>query len=399
MMKRIRLRTKIPKRVLKGHLWIFSNELDDVPKFPKGEIVEIFDKEEVSLGIGFFNPNSLIAIRLLKCTKDDNFNDIIKSRIHEAKRLREKIFPKETSYRLVYSESDFLPGLIIDRYEHYFVIQINSAGMENFLETIIQYLVELFPSLKGIFIKNISHFRKLEGLDEYQRVGYGHIPDEIEIYDNDIRLKINIAESQKTGLFLDHRLNRMFLRNLSENMDVLDCYSNYGGFGLYCAFGKANRVTCVDISNLALERAKINFELNNFTNLETEESDVLEFLRNSFGNNRKWDIVILDPPSFTKSKQHIRQAILGYTQINKYAIRVLNNFGFLATASCSMHISEETFLETIKKVALSQNIQLKLIYRGNQSPDHPILIAMPETNYLKFFVFQVVKSNSKNIIL
>lgn len=390
-MKQIRLKTKIPERVAKGHLWIFSNELDGVIKLPKGEIVEIIDKEGLSLGIGFYNPHSLIAIRLLKCSKQDNVNDILKARILEARKLRERIFPDEECYRLIYSESDFLPGLIVDKYDSYFVIQTNSAGMENLLDVVVNHLLELFPKIKGILIKNISHFRKLESLDEYQRVVYGEIPSEIEVSDSGIKYRLNLLDSQKTGLFLDHRLNRKFLRNFSENMNVLDCYSNYGAFGLNCAFGKAERVTCVDISDVALARAKMDFELNGFTNFETVESDVLKFLKQSYNNNKKWDIVILDPPSFAKSKKSVKQALLGYAQINKYALRVLTNFGFLATASCSMHIDEETLFKLIKKVAFAQNFRLKLIYRGGQSPDHPILTSMPETNYLKFFVFQVLK--------
>lgn len=390
-MEQVRLKTKVPKRVAKGHLWIFSNELESVPKLPKGEIVKVSDKDRLSLGIGFYNPHSLIAIRLLKCSEQSDFSDVLKARMLEAKKLREKIFPNEECYRLVYSESDFLPGLIVDKYGHYFVIQTNSAGMENLLDIIVGCLVELFPDTKGILVKNISYFRKLEYLDEYQQVVYGKVPSEIEVLDESIKYRLNLLDSQKTGLFLDHRLNRKFLRNLSKNMVVLDCYSNYGAFGLNCAFGQAKQVTCVDISGLALERAKLNFEFNGFNNFEIVESDVPRFLKQSYNSNKKWDIVILDPPSFTKSKKSIKQALLGYAQINKYALRVLNNYGFLATASCSMHIDEDAFLQLIKGVALAQNVGLKLIYRGSQSPDHPILASMPETNYLKFFVFQTLK--------
>ncbi len=391
-MEQIRLKTKIPKRVAEGHLWIFSNELESIPKLQKGEIVKVVDKGGLSLGIGFYNPHSLIAIRLLKCSEQSNFGDILKARIFEAKKLREKIFPDEECYRLVYSESDFLPGLIVDKYGYYFVIQTNSAGMENLLDIVVNRLVELFPNTKGILVKNISYFRKLEYLDEYQQVAYGEVPSEIEILESGIKYRVNLLDSQKTGLFLDHRLNRKFLRNLSANMDVLDCYTNYGAFGLNCAFGKAKQVTCVDISGTALERAKLNFEMNGFKNYELIESDVLEFLKKSFKSNRKWDIVVLDPPSFAKSKKSVKQALLGYAQINKYALRVLNEYGFLATASCSMHIDEDTFLQLIKRVAFAQSVGLKLIYRGSQSPDHPISASMPETNYLKFFIFQRLKN-------
>ncbi|MCX7909130.1 MAG: class I SAM-dependent rRNA methyltransferase [Ignavibacteria bacterium] len=390
-MEKIRLRTSNIQRIESGHLWIYSNELSFVPKLEPGTIVEVFTPEGKSLGLAFFNPHSLISLRLLKISIVDDVLRTIKFRIYKAKQLREKIFPNENCYRLVYAESDCLPGLIIDRFSDYFVVQVNSAGMEKFIEKIPPILCELFPNCKGIIAKNNTHFRKLEGLDTYEKVLYGEIPEEVIVVESGVKYILNFFEAQKTGLFLDQKLNKRFIRRISSNLRVLDCYSNFGGFALNSALGGARDVTLVDISDNALKYAKKNFELNGLKNGYFVCSDALEFLRTEYQKEKKYDLVILDPPSFTKSKKNVETAIAGYHQINKYAMRVVADNGFLATASCSMHIDEPTFLKIIQDVAFSQKYQLKLIYRGGQAPDHPILLPMPETRYLKFFVFQVLK--------
>ncbi|MGB9772032.1 MAG: class I SAM-dependent rRNA methyltransferase [Candidatus Kapaibacteriota bacterium] len=390
-MEKIHLRANKIPRVESGNLWIFSNELKSLPKLEPGSIVEVLTAEGNSLGLAFYNPHSLIAVRLLKLSIVDDIAKAIKDRILRAKQLREKIFPNENCYRLVYAESDCLPGLIIDRFADYFVVQVNSAGMEKFIGTIPKILSDLFPNCKGIIAKNTTHFRKLEGLESYEKIIYGEIPEEVTVVESGVKYILNFYESQKTGLFLDQKLNKRFIRRISSNLRVLDCFSNCGGFALNAALGGAKDVTLVDISDIALNYARKNFELNGLKNSTFICDDALDFLRNEFQNKRKYDLVILDPPSFTKSKKSVPTAIAGYRQINKYAMRIVSSNGFLATASCSMHIDEPTFLKIIQNVAFSQKFNLKLIYRGGQSPDHPILLSMPETRYLKFFVFQISK--------
>lgn len=390
-MEKIRLRANRISRIENGHLWIFSNELASVPKLEPGAIVEVLTSDGKSLGLAFYNPHSLISLRLLKLTIVDDVLRAIKFRILRAKQLREKIFPNENCYRLVYGESDCLPGLIIDRFADYFVVQVNSAGMEKFIDEIPKIICELYPNCKGIIAKNTTQFRKLEGLDNYERILFGEIPNEVVVVESGVKYILNFFQSQKTGLFLDQKLNKRFIRRISSNLRVLDCYSNFGGFALNAALGGAKEVTLVDISDTALDYAKRNFELNGFKNGSFVCSDVLDFLRQEYNKGRKYDLVILDPPSFTKSKKNIQTAIAGYNQINKYAIRIVSDNGFLATASCSMHIDEQTFLKIIADVAFSQKVVLKMFYRGGQSPDHPILVSMPETRYLKFFVFQISK--------
>lgn len=390
-MEKIRLRTNSIQRIESGHLWIYSNELVSVPKIEPGSIVEVFTADGKTLGLAFFNPHSLIALRLLKISIVEDVLRVFKFRILKAKQLREKIFPNENCYRVVYAESDCLPGLIIDRFGDYFVVQINSAGMEKFLPKIPEMICDLFPNCKGIIAKNRTHFRSLEGLETYEKVIFGEVPQELIVTESGIKYILNFYESQKTGLFLDQKLNKRFIRRISTNLKVLDCYSNFGGFALNSALGGAKDVTLVDISETALKYAQRNFELNGLRNASFVCSDALEFLREMYQKGKKFDLVILDPPSFTKSKKNVQTAIAGYHQINKYAMRIVADNGFLATASCSMHIDEPTFLKIIQDVAFSQKYQLKLIYRGGQAPDHPILMPMPETRYLKFFVFQVLK--------
>ncbi len=388
-MEKIRLRANNLPRIENGHLWIYSNELVKVPNLEPGSLVEVLTNDGKSLGVAFFNPHSLISLRLLRISIVQDVVKVFRTRIINAKQLREKIFPSEQCYRLVYAESDCLPGLIIDRYGDYFVLQVNSAGMEKFTDKVVEIIVEVFPSCKGIIAKNTTHFRSLEGLEQYEKVLYGNIPKEIIVTESGIKYILNLLESQKTGLFLDQKLNKRFIRRISSNLRVLDCYSNFGGFGLNSAAGNAKEVTFIDISESAIALAEKNFQLNGFKNGKFICSDALDFMRKEYQEGKKYDLVILDPPSFAKSKKNIQVAIAGYRQINKYAMRIVAERGFLATASCSMHIDETTFMKIIQDVAYSQKINLKLIYRGGQSPDHPILMVMPETRYLKFFVFQI----------
>ncbi|MCX7879695.1 MAG: class I SAM-dependent rRNA methyltransferase [Ignavibacteria bacterium] len=389
-MTKIRLRKTRNPRIESGYLWIYNNEISSVSNVEPGEIVEVVTKDGVSFGLAFVNPHSLITLRLLKIEKLESLRDTIRQRLVKAHLLRKKIFPDERCYRLVYSESDLLPGLIIDRYGDYFVLQANSAGMEKLTNFLVECLLEIFPSTKGILAKNNTKFRKYEGLDLYEKVLYGDIPSEIIVEENGIHYVVNLLSSPKTGLFLDQKLNKLFIRQISSGSKVLDCFSSFGGFALNSAKGGAEHITLVDISESAIEIARRNFAINHYVNAEFIVSDALDFLRESYKQKKRWDLVVLDPPSFTKSKENVQSALVGYRQINKYGMRVTKSGGFFATASCSMYVDETTFLKLLKDVAYSQKLALNVIYKGTQSPDHPIYLPMPETKYLKFFVFQIV---------
>jgi 23S rRNA (cytosine1962-C5)-methyltransferase len=383
------LKKNCDRRLNYGHLWVFSNELENVPKLEIGSIVNVISNNGSDYGKAFYNPLSLISCRLLKTFNEIDLDFFVK-RIIEAKEYREKILPGESIYRLVFGESDLLPGLVIDKYEDYFAIQILSAGMENCKELIKEALISVFPETKGIIEKNFSKLRELEGLKQFENVLFGEIPNEFIALENKIKLSINILDSQKTGYFLDQKINRAFISKISNGLSVLDLYCNQGGFALNAAFGNAKDITGVDVSGSAIEQFKINSNLNNFNNCSFIKDDVSDFLKKSIEEEKKWDLVILDPPAFTKTKKDIKNAVIGYSRVNRLAMRCINNKGYLATGSCSQHISEQEFLEIVFREASKLKMNLKLVFRGNQSPDHPIISSMPETNYLKFFVFQIL---------
>lgn len=375
------------KRLLSGHLWVFSNELLEIPKYALGEIVEVF-YEGKSYGFAFYNPNSLITCRLLK-TNNSSISDLLYNRISNSKRLRETLLPDTQIYRLVYGESDYLPGLIIDKYNDYFVIQILTFGFEIRKELIKDALLSIFPNTKGIIARGNSKLRNIEGLPNDNEIFYGKIPDSIIIDDKGLKLSISLNNGQKTGYFLDQSQNRQFLRSISNNKSVLDCYSNIGGFGLNSYYGSAREVTFVDVSNLAIENVKINLEYNHFKNYKLYTRDVFELLPELFNQGKKYDIVILDPPAFAKNKKSIYTAEAAYSKLNKYGLKLLDKNGYLITSSCSHYIEERKFIAIVSNEISKSGRNARLIHRGSHSPDHPIHPAMPETEYLKYLVFYI----------
>lgn len=379
------------RRIQSGHPWVFSNELTVIPSLTSGSLAEVFSHTGKSFGSGLFNPNSLIAVRLLVDKISELSTDFFIKRIAQAEHLRRQIMLGEQSYRLVFGESDFLPGVIIDRFGDYFSLQILSSGMDLHLQAIIEALLHLFPSTLGIIEKNTSHLRQLEGLELREGVVYGSIPDGIEITENGVRLSLSLLGGQKTGYFLDQKHNRIRVKELISNLRVLDCFCNQGGFALNAGIGGAKEVLGIDSSESAIKSATQNGLLNKLSNVQFQKADVFEYLTTEVRNKSSWDCIILDPPSFTKSKKNVGAAKKGYAEINRLALQLLVKGGLLVSASCSQHIYEETLLEIIRNEAQKLNIPLRLLYRGGQSPDHPILVGMPETQYLKFFIFFVGK--------
>lgn len=387
-MEKIVIKKNSQKRLKSGSLWIYSNELISIPEYPSGTVVEVISEDGNNYGAGFFNPHSLIAVRLL-LTENEPDLEFFRERIAEAHNLRKRVFPEEISYRLVFGESDFLPGLVIDKYENYFALQFFSAGMEIRKELITKSLLELFPDTIGIIEKNSFRARKNEGLNQYEKVVFGEIPDEITISENGIKYSFSLNESQKTGFYLDQKENRLFIRKISKDLKVLDCYCNLGGFALNSALGGAKEVIGIDSSENIIQFARKNAAINNLGNVEFIKSDVEIFLQSELKKENHWNMIILDPPSFAHSKKDVASAKRGYSKINNLAIKLLKTGGWLVSSSCTQYIYEEVFHEIIKNEAKKLNRRLRLIHRGMQSPDHPILESIPETKYLKFFVFQV----------
>ncbi|MDP2209466.1 MAG: class I SAM-dependent rRNA methyltransferase [Bacteroidota bacterium] len=386
MKKIIKLKKGEDKRILLGHLWVFSNEIQEIQSgLQAGDVVDLRKNSGEFLGKGFYNPNSLIAFRLLTTQDEDIDFQFYKSRIEKSLALRKKLFDNAESFRLVYGESDFLPGLIIDKYNDYFSVQTFSYGMDKHITLICDVLESIFKPA-GIIRRDESPLRSLEGLTEIKEVVQGKIDPTI-ITENEIKYQVDLSEGQKTGFFMDQRENRSAIRRYVKNAKVLDCFCNDGGFALNAGFAGAANVFGIDISESAVKRAQQNAELNQLADVcKFQKSDVFDFLKST---DKKYDVVILDPPSFTKSKKTITTAKLGYKQINSNAIRSLNSGGILATASCSHHIDEALFMEVIIKSAKEAGKKIRLLEWRGASPDHPVLPAMPETKYLKFGIFEV----------
>ncbi len=385
-MLKLKLKKKHETRIHKGHLWVFSNELEEIPPAAPGIIAELYDTRNNSFGYGFYNPHSLISFRLLK-TSEPPAGAFFAERITNALKLRRSVLPGENAYRLVFGESDLLPGLIIDKYEDYFAIQLLAAGMELHREYILEALLKIFPATKGVILKNNSRLRELEGISNTDEIAYGEIPANIHTTENGVKLNISLADGQKTGYFLDQRENRLAVRRFSRGLDVLDCFTNQGGFALNAALGGAKSVTAVDYSQQAIDAASLNAEANKLA-IGFFAADVFDYLADAVSTGRKWDMIVLDPPAFTKSKKNIDKAIAGYARLNKLALKALASGGLLVSSSCSHHLPENEFLRIITNECIKQNLWPNIIYRGMQSPDHPVLAAMPETKYLKFYIIK-----------
>lgn len=353
--------------------------------------MQLFTHDGRLLGAGFFNPHSLIAFRLLTRDETQPDRDFFRNKIREALKLREKLYPasETNAWRLVHGESDGLPGLVIDRFDRALVLQSFSAGMERHLPIITEVLRELFDP-KAIVLRNESPLRELEGLPLYKEMVLGDENDAWQVIsDGGLSYRVNIIEGQKTGFFLDQRENRRHIRKYASGADVLDVYTNDGGFALNAMRAGARSTTMVDLSQDALQRAEQNARMNGLENFSIIASDAFAALGQLRQENRAFDLVILDPPSFTKSRKTVHTALKAYTKLNRLGLQLVKNEGFLATASCSHHVSEEDFLSAVHLGAMQAGKHLRLISRNAQPPDYPVLLSMPETSYLKFACFYV----------
>ena len=388
-MSKIVLKKNEDKRIRNGHLWIFSNEIEKTIDNPEnGDVVEVLDSKEHLLGSGFYNKNSLIAIRLFSKSSDVNIKDLFRKKIMQAYDLRKNFYPHQESFRMVFSESDFLPGLIMDKYNSTFVLQINSFGIQRNIDSIIEILKKDF-SAENIFTKNDSYLRKLEGLPEEDIVYLGS-PSEEMIDDRLIKYKIDFNQSQKTGFYFDQSDNRFFIEKIVKDKTVADIFSNSGGFGLHALKAGAKSVEFVDSSSREIENVKVNLLLNNFsTDSKYFIQDGFDFLEEAIALNKKFDFVMLDPPSFAKNRKSLPTAEKGYEKLNKLALQIVNDSGYLVTSSCSYHLQKENFFNCLNRAASKSSKDIQLIHFSGASLDHPQLSGMPETSYLKFAVFKV----------
>lgn len=383
---------KIFVKPLKRHksLWIYKNEIQsNIENLDVGSLIKVYEiKTNKFIGIGYINPNSVISIRLLSF-KDEKIDEVFfRKRIQEALKYREEFLGLKDSYRLIFSESDFLPGLIVDKYDKCLVIQILTAGMDRFKHLILEILDKLL-SPEIIILRNDSSARVKEGLKAEKLVIKGTFDQVVKTMEGDASFYFDPLHGQKTGFFLDQRENRLFLKNLINSGEGLDLFCYVGAWSIHLARRGAH-IKGIDTSEKAIEIANQNAMLNCVQEkCQFIKADAFDFLKWEAKKSKNYDFVVVDPPAFVKSKGEKRDAIEGYLNLNRIAVKLLKKNGLLTTSSCSQHISEIEFLEIIKEALKASNKTGILIHKGTQSKDHPILLNMPETAYLKCLILKV----------
>lgn len=383
---------KRTSRILAGHLWVFSNELTVSPKrFKPGSLVELRDKQENFLGIGYINPASLISVRILTREKEEINEGFFRKRITAALSSRKRLVDPaiRSAFRAFYSESDLVPGLIVDKYADAVSVQLLTLGIEGFRDTILKAVDELLsPSV--IVLRNDSSSRTLEGLPLGKEIVKGSLDRLPVIKEGGISLEVDPLAGQKTGFFLDQSENRLAFASLTGKGTALDLFSYTGAWGLQMAKRGAD-VTFVDSSEAALKRSVSNAEMNGFSErCKTVRADVFDFLKAEAGKGPSYDYIALDPPAFVKSKANIKEGARAYREINALAMRLLKKGGLLATSSCSHHIKREEFLEILRSSSRDAGKVVRVIESRSQAKDHPVYLPMPETEYLKCVILEVL---------
>ena len=386
-MRTIKLKKKEERRVQRGHPWVFSNEVQDLPADAvPGEPVEVRDFTGNFLGRGYVNPRSLIAVRILTRKQEDMDAAFFTRRIGRARDLRKDLGFGE-SFRAVFSEGDGLPGLIVDKYADTLVVQSLTAGVDGMLDLVLAALREVY-SPKTIVLRNDTSSRALEGLGQETRVVLGETSGMVEFEESGIRYRADVLEGQKTGFFFDQRENRLALKDLVRGRRTLDCFCYVGAWALSAARYGATEVIGIDASEKAVTLARSNAELNNLS-AKFAVGDVFEKLRELEKQKERFGCLVLDPPAFVKSRAKVREALKGYKEINLRGMRLLEPGGFLVTCSCSHHIDQELFREMLIDAAWSAGRQARLLEMRSQSRDHPMLLAAKESQYLKCAILSV----------
>jgi len=372
-------------RIRNGHLWIYRSDVTNVDA-SGGSVVSVRDERKNFIGRALYSDASQIALRFLTQTDEEINSSWWRERIHQAA-ARRNISTDTNAYRLVYSEGDLLPSLIIDRYNDVFVLQTLSQGTEKVKSLITEILVGDF-SPRAVIERNDAKVRLLEGLPLVSRTLYGVPPDELEIRQDGLRFIVAPGGGQKTGSFLDQRENRIAARNTAHGR-ALDCFTFNGGFALQLA-GVCDAVIGLDISADAVSGARRNAELNELTNVEFREANVFDALRELESDGERFDTIVLDPPAFAKNRASLNAAVRGYKEINLRALKLLNPGGTLVSCTCSYHVSEDLFLEIIADAAVDARRRLQILEKRIQPSDHPVLLSMPETYYLKCIITRVL---------
>ncbi|MBQ1287859.1 MAG: class I SAM-dependent rRNA methyltransferase [Erysipelotrichaceae bacterium] len=392
-MVKVTLKRNEGRTISAGGLWIFDNEIDQISgPYENGDIVEVVSYKDDFIGFGYINDHSKIRIRILSRRKGEVIDDeFFYERLKDAWQYRKAVV--ETGCcRIVFSDSDRLPGLIIDKFNDCLVFEIDTLGMEVRKDVLIRMMRKVLEEdgvqTRGIYERSDARVRTLEGLDRVKGFLSEEFPTLIEVDENGVRLKVNIAEGQKTGYFLDQKYNHLAIRRLCVGKEVLDCCTHTGGFALSAA-KVAKSVIGIDASQLAIDQAKENSELNGFGNTEFIVADVFDYLIEMERQKKRFDVIILDPPAFTKSKNSVKNASKGYKEINYRAMKLLRPGGFLVSCSCSEYMPRDLFMKIILSAANDSHKRLRLVENRAQAPDHPILLGSNVSDYLKCVIVQV----------
>lgn len=381
------LKPQADRRLKLGHLWIYSNEVDTekspLKAFSMGQQVLVAASNGKPLGLALMNPNALICGRIVNRDVGHPLNkSLLVHRIKQALALRELAFD-QPYYRLVYGDSDLLPGLVVDRFGDYLVVQIASAGMELVRDQIVDALVQVIKPT-GVLLSNEHSARVLENLPEYTEVAYGEVPEAVELVENGARFMAPVQGGQKTGWFYDHRINRAQLQQYAPGKRVLDVFSYIGGWGIQAAVAGASEVFCVDASASATDAVLTNATLNGVEDrVAAIQGKAIDVLKQLIADQERFDVVVLDPPAFIKKRKDQKAGEAAYRHINELGMRLLGRDGLLVSASCSMHLAKDTLLDIVRSSGRHLDRHVQIIGRGGQGPDHPIHPAIPETDYLK----------------
>ena len=379
-----------------GGAWIFDNEIDTITgRFKNGEVVTVHDFDGYPMGKGFINQNSKIRIRMMTRKPDQEIDEsFLKMRVKNAWEYR-KTTVDTSSCRIIFGEADFLPGLVIDKYEDVLVVECLALGMEQFKETIVNFLKDILAEdgikIRGVYERSDANERTKEGLSKVKGFIGDAFDTNVEIVENGVYYMVDVANGQKTGFFLDQKYNRLAMQRICKGKKVLDCFTHMGTFALNAGIAGAADVTGLDISEYAVSQAEANARLNHLENtVHFRQANVLDELPKLAQAGEKYDVVILDPPAFTKSREATKNAIKGYREINMKGLKLVKDGGYLATCSCSHFMTQELLAKTVKEAAKATHKRLRQVEFRTQAPDHPILWAADESYYLKFFIFQVV---------
>ncbi|HVS21833.1 MAG TPA: class I SAM-dependent rRNA methyltransferase [Pyrinomonadaceae bacterium] len=386
-MATVKITTRGAKRIRNGHLWVYSSDVRDAHDASGGAIVRAVDEAGNFVGQAFYSDRSQIALRFLTTREETIDREWWRARLRESAERRAGIARETNAYRLVYSEADLLPSLIVDAYDNIFVMQTLSQGAEQLKGAIAELLIEGFNP-RAIVERNDARVRELEGLELRTGVLHGEAPEEVEINQHGVRFSISPLGGQKTGAFLDQRENYLAAKRVAHGR-ALDCFTCNGGFAMHIA-SACESVLGIDISADAIAGAQRNAELNDARNVEFRAANVFDALREMETAGERFDTIVLDPPAFAKNRASLSSAARGYKEINLRALKLLNLGGVLVTCSCSYHVTEEMFLGLIAGAALDAHRRVQLVEKRGQSGDHPVLLGVPETHYLKCVIARVI---------